>query len=75
MYYKEGGAREEVVAIIIASHAACLLLGGSIGFLLAAVCAMASDKYPQAHSPDQRRCECGGPATEDPRSCQLPRGR
>jgi hypothetical protein len=41
------------VALLIISHAACLLLGGSIGFVFAAICAMASD-YPQG------RCECRG---------------
>ena len=32
------------MAIVIISCAACFVLGGSIGFLLAAICAMASDK-------------------------------
>ena len=35
------------MALLIVSHAACLLLGGSIGFVFAAICAMASDKDPQ----------------------------
>ena len=32
------------MAIVIISCATCFVLGGSIGFLLAAICAMASDK-------------------------------
>ena len=46
------------MALLIVSHAACLLLGGSIGFVFAAICAMASD-YPQG------RCECRGATAED----------
>ena len=44
---KRDWLREEVVAILVISHAACLMLGGSIGFVFAAICAMASDKDPQ----------------------------
>ena len=44
MYYKKGVVREEVVAIVIISCAACFVLAGSIGFLLTAICVMASDK-------------------------------
>jgi hypothetical protein len=44
MYYKNGLAREEGVTILVISHAACFLLGGFIGLLFAAICAMASDK-------------------------------
>jgi hypothetical protein len=51
--------REEVVAILVISHTACFLLGGSIGFLFAAICVMASDKYPQG------RYECRGATAED----------
>jgi hypothetical protein len=49
------------VATLIISHAACFFLGGSIGLLFAAICAMASDKYPQGPY------ECRGPPTE----CQI----
>ena len=41
MYYKKEVVREEVVAIVVISCAACFVLAGSIGFLLAAICAMA----------------------------------
>jgi hypothetical protein len=41
---------EEIMALLVMSHAACLLVGGSIGFLVAAICAMASDKGPQSHT-------------------------
>jgi hypothetical protein len=51
------------VATLIISHAACFFLGGSIGLLFAAICAMASDKYPQGPY------ECRGPPTE----CQIAR--
>ena len=47
MYYKKGLVREEIVAIVIISCATCFVLGGSIGFLSAAICAMASDKDQQ----------------------------
>jgi hypothetical protein len=47
MYYKKGVVREEIVAIVIISCAASFVLGGSIGFLLATICAMASDKNQQ----------------------------
>ena len=47
------------MAISVISHIACFLLGGSIGFALAAICAMASDSYPQGH------CEYRGATTED----------
>jgi hypothetical protein len=46
---KRDWLREEVVAILVISHAACLLLGGTLGFVFAAICAMASDKDPQGH--------------------------
>jgi hypothetical protein len=51
------------VAILIISHSACFMLGGSLGFLLAAICAMASDKHSLSHSPD--RYELRVPTTED----------
>jgi predicted DNA-binding ribbon-helix-helix protein len=35
------------VTIVIISYATCFVLGGSMGFLLAAICAMASDKDQQ----------------------------
>ena len=35
------------MAMLVISHAACLLLGGTLGFVFAAICAMASDKDPQ----------------------------
>jgi hypothetical protein len=38
---------EEVVTVLVISHAACFFLGGFIGLLFAAICAMASDKYPR----------------------------
>ena len=44
MYYKKSAVREEVVAIVIISCAACCVLGGSIGFLSAAICVMAPNK-------------------------------
>ena len=47
MYYRKGLVREEVVTIVIISCATCFVLGGSMGFLLAAICAMASDKDQQ----------------------------
>ena len=56
---KRDWLREEVVAILVISHTACFLLGGSIGFLFAAICAMASDRYPQG------RYECRGATAED----------
>jgi hypothetical protein len=45
--------------MLVISHAACLLLGGTLGFVFAAICAMASDKDPQGH------CECRGATAED----------
>jgi hypothetical protein len=45
--------------MLVISHAACFLLGGSIGFVLAAICAMGSDKYPEG------RCEFRGATAED----------
>jgi hypothetical protein len=45
-----GWVREEIMALLVISHAACLLVGGSIGFLVAAICAMASDKGAQSHT-------------------------
>ena len=47
------------MTISVISHTACLMLGGSIGFVFAAICAMASDKYPQG------RCDCRGATAED----------
>ena len=47
------------MTILVISHTACFLLGGSIGFVFAAICAMASDKYPQG------RYECRGATAED----------
>ena len=35
------------MTIVIISCATCFVLGGSMGFLLAAICAMASDKDQQ----------------------------
>jgi hypothetical protein len=60
------------VAILVISHAACFLVGGSIGFVLAAICAMAADKYAQSHNPDERS-ECRGPTTEDQTDSDLAR--
>ena len=40
MYYRKGLVREEVVTIVIISCTTCFVLGGSMGFLLAAICAM-----------------------------------
>ena len=48
MYYKKWPAREGVVAIVIIGSAICLVLGGSLGFLLGAICTMASDKNQRA---------------------------
>jgi hypothetical protein len=45
--------------MLVISHAARLLLGGTLGFVFAAICAMASDKDPQGH------CECRGATAED----------
>jgi hypothetical protein len=44
MYYKKWPAREGIVAIVIISSAICLVLEGSLGVLIGATCAMASDK-------------------------------
>ena len=44
MYYKESDVRDEVVAMVIISYVLRFSLGGSVGFLSAAICAMASDK-------------------------------
>ena len=46
MYYRKGLVRENCDMAII-SCATCFVLGGSMGFLLAAICAMASDKDQQ----------------------------
>jgi hypothetical protein len=45
--------------MLVISHAACLLLGGTLGFVFAAICAIASDKDPQGH------CEVRGVTAED----------
>jgi len=51
MYYKKWTAREGIMAIVIMSCAICFVLGGSVGVLLGAVCAMASDENQQARRP------------------------